>query len=127
MILEGLRTNPSFKGALTISMLDVLYINQIRSKSSQYKICKEVVSTNPVVIYTRKNFYLIDALNNKIEQLKSAGLVEFWQLKHIDQKLLNFKESSEPIVLVMVHLIGCFCLLVTGCAASFVVFLFELC
>lgn len=106
-------------------MLGVLYINQMRSRNAQLKICKEVVFTTPVVIYTRKDFYLIDALSNKIGILKAAGLIEFWHLKDLDKGLLNVKESNDPKVLKMEYIIGSFYVLVIGCSACIFIFLIE--
>lgn len=126
MILEKLQTNSSAKGAFPISLLGILYINQKRSRNSQHKICKEAIFTIPVVIYTKKDFYMIDALNNKIGILKAAGLIEFWHLKDLDKGLLNVKESNDPKVLKMEYIIGSFYVLLLGCLACIFIFLIEL-
>jgi hypothetical protein len=33
---------------------------------------------NSIVIYFRKNHYLVDAVDQKISLFKSAGLIDFW-------------------------------------------------
>lgn len=78
------------------------------------------------MIYTKKDFYLIDALNEKIEILKASGLIEFWQFQDVDQELLKGKESHEPKVLTVEHLIGCFEIWLTSCLTSFVVLIIEM-
>lgn len=82
--------------------------------------------TVPVVIYTRKNFYLIDALNDLIESIKAAGLFDFWTFEEVDNDFLKQKDTSVPKVLTTFHLIGCFHVLLTGCLVSLLIFLCEL-
>lgn len=124
--LKNVQTNPYFKGAYGMSLLSIMYYNQQRSEENRYKICKEVILNVPVVIYTRKNFFLIDAINDLIRNLKSAGLIEFWNFEEVDKKLLKLKKNSEPKVLTTFHLIGCFHVLFTGALLSFLIFLFEI-
>lgn len=109
-----------------MSIIPVLYLNQNFSESSRFKICKDVLFTSPVVIYTRKNFFLLDALNEKIELLKSAGLIHFWQLQDVDEKFLNVIESEYLEALTVEHLMGSFYILFMGCLASFTVFIYEI-
>jgi hypothetical protein len=78
------------------------------------------------VIYTKKNFFLLDAMNEKIEQLKAAGLIEFWLFQEIDKNIINVKEAVQPKVLSLQHLSGCFQILLFGLVFSAVVFMIEL-
>lgn len=78
------------------------------------------------MIYSKKNFYLLDALDEKIDILKAAGLIEFWHFQDVDKRFLNVKEPKDPKVLTTKHLMGCFHILFFGCVASFMVLLFEL-
>lgn len=123
--MEKVRTDPTFKAAYGVSLLELLYINQLRPKDSRYMICKQVLLTVPVVIYTRKDLYLIDALDEKIARMKAAGLIEFWQFQDVDKDFINYKEKTHPIVLTVSRLIGCFQILLIGCTISCVVFLIE--
>lgn len=123
--MEKVRTDSSFKAAYGISLLELLYINQLKTKDSRYKICKQILLTAPVVIYTKKDFFLLDALDNKIEKMKSAGLIELWLFRDVDKDFLNYKEKNPPMVLNISRLLGCFEILILGLTISCVVFVFE--
>lgn len=123
--MERVRTDPSYKAAYGISLLELLYLNQLKMKDSRYKICKQVLLTVPVVIYTRKDFFLIDALGSKVEKMKAAGLVEFWLFRDVDKDFLNYKGKTPPVVLTIARLTGCFQILLIGLTIASVVFVFE--
>lgn len=82
--------------------------------------------TISVVIYVKKDFYLLDALNEKIELLKAAGLIEFWNSQDIDEHFLKTKDSNHPKVLTLKRLLGCFHILAFGHGFSFIIFLIEI-
>lgn len=124
--VSKVREDPSFKGAVSRALSSTIYINQKSPKELRQKICKETILTIPAVIYTRKNFYLLDALNEKIEILKAAGLVNFWQHQNIDGRILSEKESNQPKYLTLQQLLGSFEIIIFGYVISFSAFLFEL-
>lgn len=82
--------------------------------------------TVPVIIYTKKDFYLLDQLNDKIETLKAAGLIDFWFDQDIDKRLLTSKKTDGPMILTVDKLLGSFQILLAGCFISFIVFVIEL-
>lgn len=124
--LEKMKTDSTFKGAYGGSIAYFLYTNQINSKSMQNKFCPDAFLTIPVVIYTSKDFFLLEALNEEIQLLKSAGLINFWHYqKYIDTKILKMKQSKSPKVLTMRHFEGCFGILMLGNLIGFLVFLIE--
>lgn len=124
--LEKIQSDPFFKGAYGQSLLYILHLNQLTPTNLRYKICKDVFLTIPVVIYAKKNFYLLDALNEKIDLMKAAGLIEFWSYQDVDKGFLNIKDSRQPKVLTTRHFIGCFHILVFGYIASFLIFVLEI-
>ena len=81
--------------------------------------------TIPIVIYTNKNFYLLQAINEKIESFIAAGLVEYWHSLSYNEELLT-KQSNPPKVLTFHHLSGCFYIWIFGCSVSFSALVFEL-
>lgn len=127
MKLKKIQNDPFFKGAVTRSAETTLYINQNRAKEDRFKICKEIMMTIPIVMYTKKDFYLLDAINLKIHYLKAAGLVDFWHSQNINVGLLNVKKSKQPKVLSFEKLQGCFTILFYGSFFSLIVFVFEKC
>lgn len=74
----------------------------------------------------RKDFYLLDELNDIIVILKAAGLIDFWYLQNIDMMNNNLKESASPKILTLRKLLGCFGILFFGCIIGFTVFFGEL-
>lgn len=104
-----------------------IYQNQRNKYGAQFIILNERVMSIPSAIFTPKNFYLITALNEKINELKSAGLIEYWHNLVIDQKFLKIKSGkSEPHPLSLRHVVGCFQMLAVGCFVSILIFTVEL-
>lgn len=124
--LENIRTDPEYKGVYAEALFKALYVNQQAPKDHRYNICKEKFVTLPLVIYSQKDFYLLDALNEKIDILKSSGLIEFWFFQELDIRFLEPTFSKQRKVLTMKHLIGCFQILFIGLALSSIVFGLEL-
>lgn len=124
--LRKIQSDATFKGAYIRSLTMTLYNNQISDKNSRFKICKEALMTTPVVIYTRKDFYLLDSFNEKIEIFKAAGLIDYWNFKNIDKKHLNYEETTNRKVLNLHHLFGCFQVLISGLIFSLIAFILEL-
>lgn len=103
------------------------YDNNAKHRNYHYKICDDVVVMIPVVIYSQKDFYLLEALNKKIEMLKAAGLIEFWHFQDFGRKVSDVpKKSSYPAVLTFTQLIGSFQLLLLGYISSAIVWLVEI-
>lgn len=104
----------------------LIYANKLRPKDIRLTICEDVVLSMPVVIYARKNLFLLHAINEKIEILKAAGLVEYWYYQDVDKRYLNAGDLTQAQVLTIGRLLGCFHLLMVGLAASTVCFIAEL-
>lgn len=124
--LEKIQTDPDFKGVCVRSLTRILYVNQMRPLNKRFKICKEIFLTVPVVIYTRKNFYLLDEINSKISLLSSSGLNEYWLYQDVDKEFLNYREAKTRQSLTLENLSGSFHIVLIGSVISFVVFLTEL-
>jgi hypothetical protein len=82
--------------------------------------------TIPIVIYTTKNFYLVDEINERLTLFSSTGLVNFWRYQSINLKSIRVSEESSPRVLTFESLRGCFEVLFVGCAVASLTFLIEL-
>lgn len=79
----------------------------------------------PIVIYTRKNFYLLKAINEKIEIFKAAGLIDYWYSLSF-AKDFSKREAHPPKILTLRHLSGSFQVLAGGCLVSLMVLMCEL-
>jgi hypothetical protein len=75
------------------------------------------------VIYAKKDFYLLDRINEKIYNLKTSGLINYWEIQSTRRKTL--KKTKHPKVLTLSRLIGSFYVLLFGWLMSFIVFVVE--
>lgn len=103
-----------------------LYANQISKKEFRFTVCKEAFMTVPVVMYTLKNFFLLDVFNEKIEIFNAAGLIDHWGAQEVDKRFLKLSEVSDIRVLSLEDFVGCFQVLLIGFIISFITFLLEL-
>lgn len=124
--LNKIRSDPNFKGAVGRSLTRILYANHINSQDRRFTICKEIVMTIPAVIYTPKDFYLMDSLNERIQMLKAAGLIDFWHFQDIDRQISIYEDLEYRKTLTLAQLLGSFQILGIGLGLCFVVFVIEL-
>jgi hypothetical protein len=103
----------SFVGSLNSARTD---------KNPKYLICKEILTSISVVIYSKKDFYFLDSINDVIKKLNSAGLIEFWRNQHLKR---NSSKSRTLQALSVQRLVGCFQLLAVGLTLSIVTFFIE--
>lgn len=102
----------------------MVYFNRIYP-DKQTILMKKSLAVIPIVIYTRKNFFLLDALNEKIDIFKTAGLIEYWFFKNYNFVNVTAKRIEGPKKLTVDKLAGCFQILSFGCTISFVIFIIE--
>lgn len=89
----------------------------------QYQISKERLMMFPSVIYTRKNFFLGDNMNDVIEQLKTSGLIDYWQAQSFSERKLS--DQRQPEVIKFEHVEGPFQFLVISLVAAGLAFMIE--
>jgi hypothetical protein len=82
--------------------------------------------TLSIVMYSTKNFYLRDEMNEKIQFLQAAGLVEHWFRRSIDTAISMIRESCKPKKLSLKNMEASFYILCFGCLFSFIVFGLEM-
>lgn len=120
-------TSSSFEAAMVSGLNEILILNQENEYNFTFKFCKERVMGIPIVIYFKKNYFLIPAINKVISNLNSAGLIEKWHYNYIDKRYL--KENDDPVgpkVITLDNLIGCFQLWACGCVFGAVCFVGEI-
>lgn len=124
-----IRKDSSFKGALGSWLMISLFENMHRSEASQQIICRETVMTIPLIIYTRKDFFLLKSINQKIEIFKAAGLIAHWQFQDVNKAMVRKGKSNfkEPKTLTVNDFVGSFRILFVGCCASFAGLVVEIC
>jgi len=123
--------DPTFKGAVLRSYLAYLYENFMKFKANRtlpLKACKEKFLTANSVIYYSKNFYLKQIIDEKIRIFQTAGLINFWHSKLIDEKYVEkaLKETKPAKTLTMEKLLGIFQIWIAGCSMSIIAFVIEI-
>lgn len=98
---------PSQKIALLISSLEVAWHNHLFSDQFVHKTCVENLVMQNLVLYFRKNFFLVESINDKINVFLQSGLVSYWIRTHMESR--NFQNSNHgPKSLSLSHLSGIF-------------------
>lgn len=122
---DKLQSDPHFKGAYARSLRMLLYENAKKPQHLRNNYCKRELLTTPIAVYTKKNFYLLHALNQKLEMLKSGGFIDYWQHQFSNEAKSAKVQQQRASTLELHQLLGCFQLLLVGCALSFLTFIFE--
>lgn len=97
--------------------------NQKRPRNESSIICKEILFSLPIVIYAKKDFFLIDEINSKLSDLMASGLIEYWQSEMLKKKKID--NVRGPKVLTYKMLSGCFHILLCGLLISLITFCVE--
>jgi len=113
----------SFKGAAGTPLNVILYHNQISPKDKQLKFCKDTIIVLTTVIYMKKDFYLLDKVNDVINYLNAAGLVQFWHEEFL--KTSHFNDQSDNQALNKRDVEGAFTILYSGLFISTLWFFCE--
>jgi hypothetical protein len=124
-IINEIATNSKFNGALLRSYTGTLYANQLNFNKTISLICKEIFMMFPVVIYCQKNYFLTEAIDEKIEILQAAGLIDYWHSEIIDTRFMKIEESKQPKGIKFESISGCFYIWIISCTASFLTFFGE--
>lgn len=78
-------------------------------------------------MYFSKNFYLREAINYKLNELQTAGILEFWIKNYADMRFYKMKgEQIGPKKMEIEQLFGAFNLLFIGLGVGIIVFIVEL-
>lgn len=110
------------------SMTNVIHANMLNKNVFAHKVCNEYVVTKSIVMYFPKDFYLIDAINKKLSQFISSGIIKLLIDKYIDMRYWKVKKTqSGPRPLKFQHLRGGFTLWGFLCFLSSIVLLLEIC
>lgn len=115
--IKRLTTDASLKVVVGRSSITAHYLNQM-SRSAKNAISREVFMTVPIVIYSRQDFYLLNSINEEIEQLKASGLIDFWTYQSVKRDKTP-TISSLPKALQVKHFKGSFYIVALGWSVSF--------
>lgn len=109
------------------SLTDVIYRNQFHYKEFVLNVCKEKVLTANIVMLFPKNFYLREAINRKLSELATSGLLEQLTQIYADPRFINIKttQTTGPQRLNVHHLVGVINVWAIGLAISLLSFVLE--
>lgn len=108
-------------------LLEVILWNQQNYKNFVSKVLKEYLFDVQIVYYYPKNFHLIHVLDEKLELMKSAGIVSMWMNHYVDKSYVNIKTpSTGPRIININQLLGSFEVWTIGMIISIVIFLIEM-
>lgn len=125
--MKRVTLNPKSKTAVTSSIEQILYFNKLNYKDMTLTVCKEFLFTFQYGIYLKKNSFLEMKFNQKIRNLKSSGLINFWASDFIRSEYMNIQiRNDSPKKLNMEQLMGGFEVLFLGVAVGFLIFLLEI-
>lgn len=116
--------NPTFKGVVLDFHMQVLVINEENYKRFTYKRCLEHILLIQSVFYMRKNFFLQDQINDKMERFKSNGLIDYFMRKNYNSRY-KIATTTDPTSITIHQLRGIFEMLVYGLGLSSIVLLIE--
>lgn len=124
--MNQIRSDSTFKGAMGRPLMKVVYLNKMSSKENRNRICKDVFMTISIVIFTKKDFYLLDELNHQIGMFQASGLIDFWHNQDINRGIVDENDSKIPTVLTLRQMMSSFQILLIGLFVSLVVHIIEL-
>lgn len=84
--------------------------------------------TDSIVIYFPKGFFLISAINEKIGEFLSSGIMNYWLKKYMNKRYSKPDSLQKgPKQLTINHLVGILNVYIIGCAIASAIFFIELC
>lgn len=117
----------SFNGGVVSTNDIVMKFNKIYHESFTLKVLEEVITALPIVIYFRKNSYLVKIFDEKLDAFKSAGLVGYWTEIHLQSQFSKLKVIKVgPKKMTVKTLEGAFQIIASGWLLSFIAFAAEL-
>lgn len=116
----------NFKATFIVPLQTILQLNQQQTYNFTLNyLPHEVFATLSVVLYYQKNFVFAPAIDDVIQKLQSAGLIEYWHYNYFKRKKV-IRDSVKREKLKFEHLAGSFQILIGGCFLGIVVFLAEI-
>lgn len=118
--------DPSFRGTYVLPLTIVEIKNQKLTENFIFNIVQhESFATMSVVMYFQKNYFLVPAIDDVIQNLQSGGFIEYWHYEFL-KKTCVISEARGLEKLNLEHLRGAFEILASGLLIAFVAHVSEL-
>lgn len=116
----------NFKSTFIVPLQTILQLNQQQTYNFTLNyLPNEVFATLSVVLYYQKKFLFASAIDDVIQKLQSAGLIEYWHYNYFKRKKA-VREQAKREKIKFEHLAGSFQILFGGYLLGIVVFLVEI-
>lgn len=116
--------DPKTKEAFIFPLPNLLMMNQRRTYNYTYNHLKqETFTTLSVVMYLQKNSLLAPMIDEVLQSLQSAGIIEYWHNGYF--KKVDLDVETKKAQLTIGHLRGAFQLWLGGCFVAFMSFFIE--
>lgn len=123
-IFSSIKPAPQYSAV--ISTTSSVFVEKSKiNQTAEFQICKESFFTVSVVIYYRKNYFLIESINNVMNKLVSAGLVEYWHRKFVNEDYSKLRRNENRSAMTFDHLKGIIQLWAFCCCCSIICFFCE--
>lgn len=119
-------SDPNFKGSLLHHTTIIKYKNSLPHRVKNQSIfCKEYLTSQMMVPYLRKNFYLTETVNELMQHFHAYGLIDAWDRlsKTRIQRPVDVDRNRKPTSLKNLEFV--FILYLYACGASVVCWLVE--
>lgn len=109
-----------------VSSISVVGSNEKNHKKFMHKIAEGSLMSEQSVFYFPKNYFLLEAINEKLDIFISAGIVNHLINNFVHERFLKIpKVANSRKPLNFSHLKIAFYLLLLGCSISFICFMIE--
>jgi hypothetical protein len=116
-----------FRGVFLDYLVKTLHYNELNYRNRTFRICRDSLMPSFIVAYMRRNHFLVPMIDERIEALKSNGILLKLIAKYTKARRSSMKSHDDafPSTLTMQHLQGAFEILIYGLAISFAAFALE--
>jgi hypothetical protein len=116
--------DPKTKEVFIYPLPNLLMMNQRRTYNYTYNHLRyETFTTLSVVMYFQKDSLLTPMVNEVLQSLQSAGIIEHWHNSYFKEVDLDVETIKAQLTIG--HLRGAFQVWFGGCIASFVILIVE--
>lgn len=121
-ILFKSMNDPSIRGGLAEPLDNIMRL----SNGTFFNVLSKPLTTSRVVFYLHKNSYLTQLFSDKVSEMLSAGLIEYWIDQEKKMEISPSTENGDPKVLTLIKLSAPFLITAVGLFVSSLIFTLEI-
>lgn len=120
-VLFNSMNDPSIRGGLAEPLDNIMRL----SNGTFFNVLSKPLTTTPVVFYLQKNSYLTQLFSDKVSEMLSAGLIEYWIDQEKKMEIAPSTVDGDPKVLTLIKLSAPFMITAMGLFLSSIIFVVE--